>query len=161
MFLGASLHVGSVAPDFTATDTDGQMRTLSEMVKKGPVVLAFFPKAFTSGCTREMQAYRDRIAELTSTGAQVLAVSTDDLETQRRFKTELGAPFPFLADPEARIVELYGVKTPIVTYAKRRTFVIGRDQRVLALQEGGDAIDPTAAIGACSAKPSTQPPASP
>ena len=80
----------------------------------------------------------------------MLVVSTDDLETQRKFKAELGAPFPFIADPKGELAQLYDVKTPLLTYAKRRTFVIGSDRRITHIDEGGDAIDPEGAIRAAA-----------
>lgn len=77
-------------------------------------------------------------------------MSTDSAETQRKFKAKLNAPFPFIADPDAKLVQLFGVKVPIFTYAKRRTFVIGKDRRILAIDEGSDAIDPQGALGVCA-----------
>lgn len=151
LLVAAPPKVGDVAPDFTVTDVDGKTLALRELVKTGPVVLAFYPKAFTSGCTAEMQSFRDRAGELTSCKAQVLAISTDDAETQRRFKAELKSPYAFIADPDAKLVNLYDVKTPVVSYAKRRTFVIGQDGRVKSVHESDDAIDPTGAINACRA----------
>lgn len=73
----------------------------------------------------------------------------DDLETQRRFKAELKAPFPFVADPDGALVKLYDVKMAVVSYAQRYTFVIGPDRRILKVQSGSDAINPEGAIQAC------------
>jgi len=149
---GASLQVGDRAPDFSVVDTDGHTHTLVEMTKHGPVVLAFFPKAFTPGCTNEMKGYRDRFAELSAACSEVLGISTDTLATQKKFKAELHVPFALVADPEGRLVELYGVKTPVVTFAMRRSFVVGTDGRINAIFEGSDAIDPSGAISACATK---------
>lgn len=151
LLVSAPPKVGDVAPDFTVVDVDGKTHALRDLVKKGPVVLAFYPKAFTSGCTAEMESFRDRAGELTGCNAQVLAVSTDDVETQRRFKTELKSPYAFVADPDAKLTTLYDVKTPVVSYAKRRTFVIGQDGRIKSVHESDDAVDPTGAINACKA----------
>lgn len=79
----------------------------------------------------------------------MIAISMDDRETQHRFKTELKAPFSFVADPEGKVVNLYDVKTPVVSYAQRYTFVVGTDRKVLKVESGGDAIDPEGAIVAC------------
>lgn len=73
----------------------------------------------------------------------------DDLETQRRFKAELKAPFPFVADPEGKLVNLYDVKMAVVSYAQRYTFVVGEDRKILKVESGSDAIDPDAAIKSC------------
>ncbi|GMT98478.1 hypothetical protein KH5H1_25970 [Corallococcus caeni] len=156
-------QVGETAPDFTVKDTAGTTYTLSEMVKKGPVIVAFFPKAFTSGCTKELTAYRDRYKDIEQVQGQVLAFSTDDAETLTRFKTELKAPFAFIPDPDGKVVGAYDVKMPVLTVSKRYTFVVGEDRKVLKVDEGKDAIDPTGAIVACplrkgaAAKPSAAP----
>ncbi|MBE4751841.1 redoxin domain-containing protein [Corallococcus sp. ZKHCc1 1396] len=142
-------QVGDTAPDFTVKDTVGTSYTLSEMVKTGPVIVAFFPKAFTGGCTKELTAYRDRYKDIEKVQGQVLAFSTDDAETLARFKAELKAPFAFIPDPDGKVVAAYDVKMPVVTVSKRYTFVVGEDRKVLKVDEGKDAIDPTGAIVAC------------
>ncbi len=80
----------------------------------------------------------------------MLAVSADDVETQRKFKASLGATFPFVADPQATLISLYGVKTPVVKFAMRTTFVIGKDRMIVSVTSGGDAIDPKAATDAAT-----------
>ena len=80
----------------------------------------------------------------------------DEPEKLAAFKADLKAPFTFIADPDGKVVNLYDVKTPIVSLAKRYTFVIGPDRKILKIQSGGDAIDPDAAIVACPLrKPAT------
>lgn len=147
--LAASPQVGEKAPDFTATDTDGHTVTLSQAVKDGPVIVAFFPKAFTGGCTRELAGYTERHAEVAERKARVLAVSLDDRETLARFKAELKAPYAFLPDPEAKLATLYGVKAPDAPVAQRTTFVVGERLEVLRVDSGKDALDPGGAIAAC------------
>src|SRR5688500_15892699 len=100
LFLAASPQVGETVADFTVKDSDGKSLTLSSLVKSGPVVVAFFPKAFTPGCTRQLSAFRDRSADLAQRDATVLAVSMDDAQTLQRFKAELKAPYHFVPDPE-------------------------------------------------------------
>ncbi len=78
----------------------------------------------------------------------MLAVSADDVETQKKFKSSLGATFPFVADHEAKLISLYGVKTPVVKFAMRTTFVIDQGRKVVSVTSGGDAIDPKAATDA-------------
>lgn len=149
-FLAAAIpKVGDVAPDFTVTDTEGQARHLAEMVKSGTVIVAFFPKAFSGGCTKELTAYRDRYADITHRSAQVLAVSTDDAATLAKFKKALKAPFSFVADPDATMTRLYDVKTPVLKFSQRYTFVVGADRKVLKVESGGDAINPEGAVVAC------------
>jgi thioredoxin-dependent peroxiredoxin len=153
--LAASPAVGDVAPDFTVTDSAGNPHTLSKLVEKGPVVLAFFPKAFTSGCTQELKAYRDRFAELTDSKATLLAISTDNAETMERFRQELKAPYVFIPDEKAKLAGLYDVKMPLVNMAKRTTFVVGPKRKIVRVDAGSDAINPQGALDACTSKPAS------
>jgi len=146
---GSVPKVGEVAPDFTAVDTAGVSHHLDEMVKHGPVIVAFFPKAFTPGCTREMTAYKDRYKDVEQTGATVLAISMDDADKLREFKESLKATFAFVPDPKGDIVGKYDVKMPVISLAKRYTFVVGEGRKILKVDSGSDAVDPTAAIVSC------------
>ena len=150
MLLGATaLKVGDKAPDFTLPDTDGRPVTLSHLLEKGPVILAFYPKAFTPGCTQQNQNFRDHIGEVSAKGAQVLGISVDDVETQRKFKEKYQLPFPLLSDTGGVVSEQYSGKMPLVGLAKRANIVVGEDGMVKAIIEGGNAVDPTSAIASC------------
>jgi peroxiredoxin Q/BCP len=82
----------------------------------------------------------------------------DDAETLKRFKAELKAPFAFIPDPQGKLVKDYDVKTPVVSFAQRYTFVIGEDRKILKVESGKDAIDPAGAIMACPLrKPGSKP----
>jgi peroxiredoxin Q/BCP len=96
-----------------------------------------------------MAAFRDRLPEFDAADAQVLGVSMDDLDTQKRFAESLELPFPLLADPQGEAARAYGVAAE--NYARRVTFVIGPDGIVKAVFEGADALDPAGALGACRA----------
>ena len=96
-----------------------------------------------------MQAYRDRYAEIQKSNGRVLAISTDDVETLKKWRAELKAPQTFIADPDAKLVKLFDTKMAIVPAASRRTFVVGPGRRILAVQEGSDAIDAAPAVRAC------------
>src|SRR5207244_10963169 len=89
------------------------------------VVLPCFPKAFTSGCPQELSAFRDIASRFADKNAQVLGVSMDDLDTQKKFADSLKLPFPLLADPKGEVVRAYGVEMQHngKTYASRITFV--------------------------------------
>jgi peroxiredoxin len=76
----------------------------------------------------------------------------DDAETMKKFKAELKAPYSFIADPEGKIVALYDVKMPAMPIANRTSFVIGDDRKILKVQSGKDAVDPTDAIASCPVK---------
>lgn len=151
LILAASPKVGDKAPDFTVTDTDGKTYALKTLLAEGPVVLAFFPKAQTSGCTMELSAYRTQYDEVRRHKATLIAISMDDTQAQRDFKASIGAPFPMVADTEGKVVAAYDVKMPVVPAAKRRTFVIDRKGTIVHIDEGGDAIDPKATLVALAA----------
>ncbi len=76
----------------------------------------------------------------------------DDAETLKKFKTELKAPFSFIPDPEGKIVGLYDVKMPVMAAAKRYSFVVGQDRKIVKVSSGADAVNPEEAIAACSTK---------
>ncbi len=150
MLLGSTaLKVGDRAPDFTLPDTDGKPVTLSKLLEKGPVILAFYPKAFTPGCTKQNANFRDRYGDVSARGAQVVGISTDDVETQRRFKAEMKLPYPLLSDEGGKVAKQYAGTIAVIGLANRANFVIGQDGTVKEIVEGGDAVDPTAAISAC------------
>src|SRR3954468_1335122 len=94
-----------------------------------------------------MSAFRDAESQFAGKNAQVLGVSMDDLDTQKRFAESLKLPFPLLADPKGEAAEGYGVKRG--SYANRVTFVIDPEGKVVKSVEGKDAIDPAGAIDAC------------
>ena len=82
----------------------------------------------------------------------MIAISTDELETQKKFRDSLKAPYHFVADSSAFVVNLFDVKVFLFTLSKRVTFVVGPELKVLAIQEGTDALDPGGAVKACSLK---------
>jgi peroxiredoxin Q/BCP len=94
-----------------------------------------------------MSAFRDFSSRFTDKHAQVLGVSTDDLETQTRFAKSLNLPFPLAADPKGEAAEAYGVK--VGGYAARATFVIDPAGKIINVVEGRDALDPDPALRAC------------
>lgn len=150
MLLGAtSLKVGDKAPDFTLSDQDGKPVTLSKALAGGPVILAFYPKAFTPGCNKQNSNFRDHYAEVEQKGAQIFGISTDSVETQKRFKAEYKLPYPLLSDPDGVVAKQYSGTVPLMGLANRANFVIGQDGRISQIVEGGDAVDPNSAIAAC------------
>jgi peroxiredoxin Q/BCP len=137
-----TLKVGDVAPPFTASDSTGTARSLTKLLQAGPVVLAFYPKAFTPGCTKEMTTYSQRYKDLQSQAVTLLAISGDDAPTLQRFRDELKAGYHFVPDPQARLMELYGVRAWPLKIAKRVTFLIkpsGSGGGTIARIDAGDA----------------------
>ena len=133
-----SLNAGDVAPDFTVLDHDGNTVTLSEL-RGQPVVLYFYPKDDTPGCTIQACDLRDQIGELKQRGAVVLGVSPDSVESHRKFIDKFGLNFTLLADEGHRIADAYGVWKKKNLYGKwydgneRTTFVIAPDGTVMGV----------------------------
>ena len=125
-----SVDVGSKAPDFTLPNQDRAAVTLSDELKKGPVVLAFFPGAFSGTCTSEMCTLRDATAELNKVDAQVLGVSTDTFFALKAWADAQKFTFPLLSDYNKETIAKYGVVNPdmigLKNIAKRAVFVIDR-----------------------------------
>lgn len=121
------LQPGAAAPEFYAQDQTGKWIRLSTIAK--PVVLYFYPKDETPGCTKEACAFRDRWAELQATGATIFGVSKDDVQSHRAFVEKHHLPFQLLADPEGKILSSYGVRS-LFGYAERVTFIIDKHGRI-------------------------------
>ena len=118
------VSVGQQAPLFTLHAQDGSTLDLASRQGKGWTVLYFYPKAGTPGCTTQACAFRDAIKVIRSENADVFGISTDDVEDLQKFHKEHQLTFTLLSDPDAKVTEAYGVKMPIVTVAKRWTFIL-------------------------------------
>lgn len=101
------VDVGAKAPDFSLESDEGTVISLSSL-RGHPVVLYFYPKDETPGCTKEACDFRDAWAEVQALGARVLGVSKDSTASHRRFRQHHALPFPLLADPEGKVIEAYG-----------------------------------------------------
>ena len=141
---------GETAPDFTAVATSGGNVTLSQYRGEKNVVLAFFPRAFTGGCTREMKGYQTGISHFTDSSTVVFGVSTDDVETNKKFAASLGLEFALLSDPSGEVAKKYGVYNAARNVASRKTFVIDKEGKITHTEEGRDAIDISGTAMACS-----------
>lgn len=117
------LAVGAVAPEFEAQSSDRRTVRLSDFRGKA-VVLYFFPKAFTPLCALETRRFRDNHADILELGAEVVGVSSDELDVQCDFGRRQQVNFPLLADADRRIASAYGVLWPMFGRARRITFVI-------------------------------------
>ena len=130
----ADLREGAKAPAFEAVDQHGKTLRLADYFGKANVVLYFYPKDDTPGCTAQACSLRDGFGAIQAVGAVILGVSADDLESHKAFSTKFSLPFSLLADPKRTIIEAYGVKMPVVGFAKRVTFIIDKNgviQRIL------------------------------
>jgi peroxiredoxin Q/BCP len=119
--------VGTPAPDFTATAQDGTTVHLAALKGK-PVVIYFYPKDETPGCTREACSFRDSWEALAKTGATLVGVSADTLDSHKGFASHYNLPFLLVSDPGGDIAKLFGV--PFSTVHKRQTVVVGPDGNV-------------------------------
>lgn len=127
-----ALNVGDLAPNFTAKDTQGNTVSLSQFSGKA-VVLYFYPKDDTPGCTKQAQSFRDQFSEFQNRDIVVLGVSFDDEVSHQAFTEKYGLPFSLLADTDGAIATAYGVNAG--NYAKRVTFVIGPDGKLIHIDD--------------------------
>lgn len=125
------LQKGDLSPEFEALDQEGNLVRLTDCLAKGPVVLLFYPRAMTKGCTAEACHFRDLGAELAKFGALRLGISTDSVERQETFSAKHGLDFPLLSDPDRGIAAAFGVKRPGPLFNRRVTFVIGTDRIII------------------------------
>jgi len=132
---GNGLKVGDKAPDFNVSTDAGQKVKLSDFKGK-KIVLYFYPKDDTPGCTKEACAFRDGISEIKDRGAVVLGVSTDSVDSHKKFSSKFDLNFPLLADTDKKIVEAYGVWKEKINYGKkymgieRTTFIINKEGKI-------------------------------
>lgn len=117
------LKVGMQAPNFSARATDDRLFSLSSQLGR-PVILYFFPKAFTPSCTIETKGFRDNYDELAELGYEVIGISTDSVETQCRFAEHHGVRFPMLGDRDCQISKAYEVLWPLLPFARRVTYAL-------------------------------------
>jgi peroxiredoxin len=139
----ASLTVGAKAPDFSATASMGGKQfkfALADAMKKGPVVLYFYPAAFTPGCTIEAHNFADAMPDFEKLGATVIGVSHDNIQTLDKFSlTECRSKFPVAADSTGKIMKDYdAVSNGNPEYAARTSYVIAPDGKVLYTYTAGD-----------------------
>ncbi len=130
--LAAPPQIGKPAPEFELPDQDGQLHSLEDYRDQW-VVLYFYPKDQTPGCTTEACEFRDDIFAFKKMNAQVLGVSLDDVASHQAFSEKHNLPFPLLADVEGKAADAYGVKTKMfgMTLAKRETFLIDPEGKLV------------------------------
>jgi peroxiredoxin Q/BCP len=141
----AALKPGDTAPLFTTDAAVGGKQmplVLADALKKGPVVLYFFPKSFTSGCTLEAHLFAQSIDKFAALGATVVGVSHDDIATQLKFsKEECRDKFPVAADPQSDIIKAYDAKMAVLPYSDRISYVISPDDKILYTYSSLDPAD--------------------
>lgn len=133
-----ALSVGDKVPDFTLPDQDNKSVQSSSFEGKW-TVLFFYPKADTPGCTKQACAFRDNSKKITELGAQIYGISVNTVEDQKKFSEKYKLNFPLLADKDAKVAKLFGVKWPLIDIAKRWTFTISPDNKIVDI---GEDVDP-------------------
>ena len=123
------IAVGDIAPDFTAPNQDGTSFRLSSL-RGSPVVLYFYPKADTPGCTFESKGFRDVHAQYAARHVHIVGVSVDDCPAQKAFAQKYGLPFPLIADTTKSVATAYGVLGPRGS-ARRVTFLLDAQGKVV------------------------------
>jgi len=122
-----SVGVGSKAPDFTLLSQSGEMVSLRDFLSQKPVVLFFYPKDDTPGCTRQVCAFRDEYEGFGNLDAEVIGISSDSVKSHRNFAERHDFPFTLLSDEGAKVRKLYGVPNTLGLFPGRVTYVIDEE----------------------------------
>ena len=140
------LPIGTKAPDFTLPDQDGNLHSLSDY-KGRKVILYFYPKDNTSGCTKQACGFSERYPLFRERGVEILGVSKDSVESHRKFADKFGLAFTLLADPERKVLEAYDVWKEKMNYGKvtlgvvRTTYLIDENGVIIRAEEKVKAAD--------------------
>ncbi|MFD9396270.1 peroxiredoxin [Streptomyces sp. NPDC060000] len=127
-----ALETGDLVEDFALPDETGTVRSLTDLLADGPVVLFFYPAALSTGCTSEACHFRDLAAEFAAVGARPVGISGDSVDRQQEFAGRHSLGMPLLSDADGAVRERFGVKRGFsLAPTKRVTFVIARDRTVL------------------------------
>lgn len=120
----SKVEVGDVAPDFTLPSQSGEMVSLKDFLGNRPVVLVFYPKDHTPGCTKEVCAFRDSFEEFSNLDVEVIGISSDSVESHRSFAQKHSLPFTLLSDEGGKVRKLYGVSNTLGLFPGRVTYVV-------------------------------------
>jgi peroxiredoxin Q/BCP len=129
---------GDIAPAFAGQDQDGKTVKSADLAGKKIVLLYFYPKDFTGGCTKEACGFRDRMGDLQKDNVQVIGVSFDSAESHKSFADKYKLNFTLLADPDGKIVDAFGVKMDGRKISKRVSFLIGLDGKIIHVTNSGN-----------------------
>jgi thioredoxin-dependent peroxiredoxin len=128
---------GDIAPLFTGQDQDGKTVKLADLIGKKIVLLYFYPKDNTPGCTKEACGFRDRMSDLAKDNVEVIGVSFDSADSHQKFIAEYKLNFTLLADADGKIADAYGVRMEGKNMARRVSFLIGLDGKVVHVTDSG------------------------
>jgi len=129
------LKVGDKAPDFSLKASDGKTYSLADFKGKKGVVIAWFPKAFTGGCTAECKSFKELSSSLKDMDVAYFTASTDKVDDNTKFADSLSVDYPILSDPDKTVANAYGVINPARGFANRWTFYIDKDGKIAAIEK--------------------------
>jgi peroxiredoxin Q/BCP len=135
------LKTGDQAPDFTLPSTRGSDFSLRIHATGKPLILYFYPKDFTSVCTKEACEFRDAFSFFRELDVAIIGISSDNVETHRRFKAVHALPFELLADEQGKVASLYKAIIPVLRVTRRVTYLLDQEQTVAAVYENLFAAD--------------------
>ncbi|KAB2669699.1 MAG: peroxiredoxin [Verrucomicrobia bacterium] len=138
-FAAGTPKVGDPAPAVEAKDQDGKTFTLAEHAGKHAVLLYFYPKDETPGCTKQACGLRDRMGELEKDGVVVVGVSRDDAASHAKFRAKHNLNFPLLVDADGKLTETFGTPMEGRPLSRRVSFLIGTDGKIAAVTDNRDA----------------------
>lgn len=131
-----ALALGAQAPDFTLASTSGKKVSLSKDFAGKSLILYFYPKDFTPGCTAEACEFRDQFAEFRNLEIPVFGISRDDISTHEKFKKAYKLPFELLSDDTGKVCKAYDALIPLIKMPKRITYLIDEENRIAGIYEG-------------------------
>ena len=133
-----ALKVGDTAPSFTLADQTGQKVSSADFKNKW-TVLFFYPKADTPGCTKQACAFRDNAKKFKEMNVNIYGISVNSVEDQKKFAEKYRLSFPLLADEDAKVAKMFEVKMPLIDIAKRWTFTLSPENKIVDI---GEDVDP-------------------
>lgn len=126
-----ALKVGDTLPNFTAKDSNGNIFNSQDFIGKQPLVIYFYPKDDTPGCTVQACSFRDHYQEFKDLGAEVIGISSDSVQSHVRFKSRFSLPFILLSDNDRKLRKLFGVANNFLVLPGRETFVVDGNGTIL------------------------------
>lgn len=130
-----ALKEHTTAPDFTLDSTSGKPFSLHTSAAGKPLILYFYPKDFTSGCTKEACEFRDSFAFFRDTHIDVYGISRDSVETHHKFREAHNLPFDLLADEDGKVADLYDASIPLIKFTKRITYLLDKNHRIAGVYQ--------------------------
>lgn len=122
-----ALKIGDKVPEFTLSDGEGNKVNIADFIGKKPLVIYFYPKDDTPGCTKESCAFRDQYEDFTDIGAEVIGISGDSVDSHKKFANKYNLPFTLLSDSKNEVRKLFGVPSTLFVLPGRVTYVVDKE----------------------------------